>query len=170
MAKSLDGATKVNPRFLQGDFPGAADVIPSDAATYIAGELVALDANGKVVAIADDTPDVSHVMASARSAALTATPDKAFEITPETRLVMMVVDGTTDAAATRAMVGSLYSIEVISNVAVVDLDSGTAHSNDIFRVDGLMADLEPERHAIADSPGQVYGHFIATATTDVNAA
>jgi len=170
MAKSLDGATKVNPRFFTGDYPGAVDVIPTDAATYIAGELAAMDADGKVVAVADDTADVSHIMASARAAGIVATADEAFEVTPETRFIMCVVDGTSDAAATRAMVGSLYSIEVISNVACVDLDSGTAHSNDIFRVDGLMADVEPERYALADSPGQVYGHFIATASTDVNAA
>ena len=170
MAKSLDGATKVNPRLFKGDCPEAVTVLPSDAATYIAGELAVTDSSGTVAAIADDPSAVTHVMASARAAALTATTDNAFEITPEMQFQMAVVDAATDAAVTRSMIGALYSIEVLSNVSVVDLDSGAAHSNDIFKVDGLMLDVEPERYALADVPGFVYGHFIATASTDVDAS
>ena len=170
MAKSLNGATKVNPRFYQGDYPEAQVVLPSDAATYIAGEFLVTGSAGTVTAIADDPSAVTHVAASARAAALTATTDNAFEVTPEARFQISVVDGTTDTAAARTMIGALYSIEVISNVACLDLDTGTAHSNDIFKVDGLMSDVEPERYAITDVPGMVYGHFIATATTDVDAS
>jgi len=170
MAKSLDGATKVNPRFFKGDFPEAVNVLPSDAATFIMGELLVVGSDGTVTAVADDPAAVTHISAEARPAAKTATYAKAFEITPDMQFQMQVVDGTTDAAATETMKGALYSIEVISNVAVVDLDSGTAHSNDIFKVDGLMKDVEPERYALADSPGFVYGHFITTASTDVSAA
>jgi len=170
MAKSLDGATKVNPRFFKGDTPEAVDVLPTDAATFIMGELLVMDSDGKVAAIADDAAAVTHIAAEARSAGLTATYAKAFEVSPDTQYVMQVVDGTTDAAASQTMVGALYSVEVISNVAVLDLDTGTAHSNDIFKVDGLMKDVEPERYALADTPGAVYGHFIATASSDVSAA
>ena len=170
MAKSLNGATKVNPRFFKGDVPEAIDVLPSNAATYICGELAVQDSSGTLAAIADDPSAVTHVMAAARSAAKTATADKAFKIDTDTMFSIQVVDGTTDTAASQTMVGQNYSLEVISNVACLDLDSGTAHSNDIFHVDGLMSDIEPSRHAIADVPGCVYGHFLRTASNDVNAA
>jgi len=170
MAKSLDGANKVNPRFFKGDLPEAVDVLPTDAATFKAGEFLTRDSDGLVAAAADDASAITHIAAETRDAALTATYAKAFEVTPDMQFVVQVVDGTTDAAASQTMVGALYSVEVISNVLVIDLDTGTAHSNDIFKVDGLMKDVEPERYALADTPGAVYGHFIATASSDVNAA
>ena len=169
MAKSLDGATKVNPRFFKGDTPEAVDVLPTNAATFIVGQPLTMDSDGLVAATADDAASVTHIAAEARATAATATYAKAFEVTPDMQFVMCVVNGTTDAAATQSMVGALYSVELISGVLVLDLDSGAAHTNDIFKVDGLMKDVEPERYALADAPGQVYGHFIATASTDVNA-
>ena len=170
MAQSLDGATKVNPRFVKGTVPQAIDLLPTDTATYKSGELGETTTAGKHLAIADDAADVSVMFASTRDAALTATADKGYRIDTDSQYMISVVNGTADAAASRTMVGALYSIEVISNVACLDLDTAAAHSNDIFKVDGLMSDLEPKRHAIADSPGHVYGHFVRTASNDANAA
>jgi len=124
----------------------------------------------KLKVCADDPANVNFFFVNTRDAASTATSDKVHLIDPDTRFMVAVVDGTTDTAASRTMVGALYSLEVISNVAVLDLDSGAAHSNDVFKVDGLMSDVEPKRHNIADVPGHVYGHIIRTASSDVNAA
>jgi len=170
MAQSLNGATKVNPRYYSGPKPATVNAIPTDAVTYKAGQPGYYDSNGKAEAFADDGANLEFFFANTRDSALTATSDKVHTIDPDTKFMVAVVDGTTDTAASRTMVGALYSLEVISNVAVLDLDSGGAHSNDIFKVDGLMSDVEPKRHAIADVPGHVYGHIIRTASSDVDAS
>jgi len=170
MAKSFDGATKVNPRFISGVIPQAVDLLPTDTATYKSGELGETTTAGTHLAIADDAADVSVMFASTRASALAATPDKGFAIDTGSKYMISVVNGTSDTSAERTMVGALYSIEVISNVACLDKDTVAAHSSDIFKVDGLMSDLEPARHAIADVPGHVYGHFIRPNSNDANAA
>jgi len=170
MAQSLNGATKVNPRYYAGPKPRTVNVLPTNAVTYKAGQPGYSDASGTAEVCADDAANCEFFFANTRDAGLTTTSDKVHMIDPDTQFVFAVVDSTTDAAASRTMVGALYSLEVISNVGVLDLDSASAHSNDIIKVDGLMSDVEPKRHAIADVPGHVYGHIIRTASSDVDAA
>jgi len=170
MATSLNGATLVNPRYYSGPKPLTVNVLPTDSVTYKAGQPGYYDANGKAEVCSDDPSNVQFYFANTRATAATATYDKVHLISPDTKFVFMVVDGTTATAASQTMVGQLYSMEIISNVGVLDLDSGAAHSNDVIRVDALLSDVEPKRHAIADAPGFVIGHIITTASTDVNAA
>jgi hypothetical protein len=170
MAKSLDGATKVNPRYYKGPEPEVYNVLAGNSATWIKGQVGYTGSDGLAVVVGDDPANAEFVFMEDRAAALTATKAKVADINPDTKWIFFVVDGVTDAAATRAMIGSHYSVEVISGVAVLDLDTGTAHSNDIVKVDRLMSDEEPRRHALADEPGQVVGHYIRTASRDVDAA
>jgi len=115
---------------------------------------------------ADDAGHADFIFNETRTTAATATKTKVSLIDADTEFEFMVVNGTTDAAAAQTMVGGLYSIEVISNVCVIDLDTAAAHTNDIVYVTSLMSDNEPKRNAIADSPGTVVGHIIRTATQD----
>jgi len=167
MGQSLNGATKVNAMFYKGKSRRAKRVTKDAALAVNAGQLGYYDSDGEVREFASNGAKVNVIFAEDETAAAGTT--HVFEIDSESILQFSVVDGTDDAAATRAMVNSLYAIRIISNVACVDLDTGTSYSNDIFKVDGLLADDEPERHAIADVPGHVYGHFIQTASWDVDA-
>jgi len=169
MAQSLNGATKVNPRYYSGPKPRTVNVLPGNSATYKAGQLGYTNSSGLAVVCADDAANAEFFFVNTRDTAATATKDKAHMLSADTLLTFAVVDGVTDTAASQTMVGQLYSLEVISNVGVLDLDSGAAHSNDIIKVDGLMSDVEPKRHAITDVPGHVYGHIIRTASSDVDA-
>ena len=169
MGTSLNGANKVNPRRYKGKVPLTVNILPTDDVVFKAGQPGYYDADGKAEVCGDDPTKVNFWFVETRAVKATATSSKGMLIDPETIYKIQVVEATTDAAATRAMVGALYSIEIINNVAVLDLDDASAHSNDIFKVDGLMSDVEPKRHAIADVPGCVFGHFITTASTDVDA-
>ena len=63
------------------------------------------------------------MFATTRDSAATSTSAKAHLIDADTELVWAVVNGTTDALSSQTMVGGLYSIEVISNVCCLDLDT-----------------------------------------------
>ena len=166
MAKSLNGATKVNPRYYNGPTPRTVNALPTDAVTFKAGQLGYWDSDGKAEVVGDDGADVDFIFLETRDSAATATYTKVAIIDADTEFVWCVVNGTSDAAAAQTMVGGFYSIEVISNVCCLDLDTAGAHSNDVVKVTGLMKDVEPKRHALTDTPGQVIGHIIRTASQD----
>jgi len=170
MATSLNGATKVNPRYYKGPKPATQSILIGNSATYKAGQLGYRDTSGLGVACADDAANAEFIFANTRDSAATATMDEVHFIDSDTEFVWFVVNGTSDTEATQAMVGDLMSIEVIDNVCVLDKDTAGGHSNDIVKVTGLMKDKEPKRHALADSPGQVIGHIIRTASQDIAAA
>ena len=166
MATKLSAATKVNPRYYNGPKPQTRNVLPTDSVTFKAGQLGYFDSDGLAEVVGDDGADVDFIFATTRDAALTSTKAKAHLIDADTEFVFAVVNGTTDALSSQTMVGGFYSIEVISNVCCLDLDTAAAHSNDVVKVTSLMSDNEPKRYTSTDTPGWVVGHVIRTASQD----
>lgn len=164
MSESLDGAVRVNPTLFKGQSRKLIIVVKDASLAVNAGQLGLYGTDGEAEEFATNGTKVNLLFAETETAAAGST--RAYEIDSSTILVFSVVDGTSDTAATRTMLGELHSIRVISNICCMDI----AGSNDIFHVDGLMSDSEPKRHDIADVPGHVFGHFIQTACWDVDAS
>lgn len=167
MGQSLDGVGRVNPMFYKGESRRAIIVTKDAALAVNGGQLGYYDSDGEAREYATNGAIVSFLFAETETAAAGRTP--VFEIDSSTILMFSVIDHETDTAASRTMIGALYAIGVISDIASVDLDTATSYTNDIFHVDGLMSDAEPARHDISDVPGHVFGHFIQTACWDNNA-
>jgi len=166
MAVSLDSATKVNPRYYAGPLPRLVYHIGGSSMTCKKGQLGYLDTNGLAVACADDPAIVQFQFMETRATAASGTSIEVAMISPDTQYILFVTEAEADAAASRTMVGAKYTTILVSDVYALDIDTAASHNQDYFVVDGLMSDVDDTRYAVADVPGQVFGHWTRPVTRD----
>ena len=83
-------------------------------------------------------------------------------IDPDDYYVVQVETSGTDATAPQTLVGDSNGLVVSTTATQIGYTTlNTANSNTAFLITDLMANVEPSKYALADSPGWVIGKFLS---------
>ena len=149
------GALK-NPRYYSGPKPELVQMRAADSTTWKAGQPMTV-ASGLVTPAATNAVAVRYIAAADQDTS-TSTTDVAVYRIPgaSTKFVGYVSNDSSDTTAQRAHIAVDYAIDVISNVATVNVGEETLVA---VSVDDVLWAREPRISASSDSPGQVVFHY-----------
>ena len=145
-----------NPRHFSGPKPELVQMRAADSATWKAGQPMTV-ASGLVTPAATNAVAVRWIAASDQDTSTSSSDVWVMRIPgASTKFVGYVSNDSSDTTAQRAHIAVDYGIDVVSNVATVNVGEETKVA---VTVDDVMWLVEPRMHASSDDPGQVLFHY-----------
>ena len=145
-----------NPRYYSGPRPELVTMRAADSVTWKAGQPMTV-ASGLVTPASTNAVAVRYIAAADQDTSTDTTDVAVYRIPgASTKFVGYVSNDSSDTTAQRAHIAVDYGIDVISNVATVNVGEATKVA---VSVDDVMWVREPRDHASSDDPDQVVFHY-----------
>ena len=154
--------TYQNMRYYSGPALEKDKLLATAASTWKAGQPGYL-ASGRATPCATNATAIKFIFSSDRNDTSATDSYVSVEKIPSaaTKFVARVINANTDTTAPATVKGATQALYVASNVATINLNNDT--TGQIFYIDDLMANKDPNTYDVSDVPGNVIGHFVQSA-------